>query len=63
MIDASRRGAALTRALWARADRLLHEIAKFGVVGIGAFVIDIGSYTGSYRRRYDVPYYPAAEPI
>ena len=32
------------------------------LVGL-AFVIDIGSYTGSYRRRYEVPYYPAAEPI
>ena len=32
------------------------------LVGL-AFVIDIGSYTGSYRRRNDVPYYPSTQPI
>ena len=60
MIDASRRGAALTRSVWARADRLLHEIAKFGVVGIGAFVIDIGlfnllRFAGGEGPMYDRP--------
>lgn len=60
MIDASRRGAALTRSVWARADRLLHEIAKFGVVGIGAFIIDIGlfnllRFAGGEGPMYDKP--------
>jgi len=60
VIDASRRGAALTRSVWARADRLLHEIAKFGVVGIGAFVIDIGlfnllRFAGGEGPMYDKP--------
>ncbi len=60
MIDASRRGAALTRSVWARADRLIHEIAKFGVVGIGAFIIDIGlfnllRFAGGEGPMYDKP--------
>jgi putative flippase GtrA len=60
VIDASRRSAALARSVWARADRLLHEIAKFGVVGIGAFVIDIGlfnllRFAGGEGPMYDKP--------
>lgn len=60
MIDASRRGAALARSVWAQADRLLHEIAKFGVVGIGAFLIDIGlfnllRFAGGEGPMYDRP--------
>ena len=60
MIDASRRGAALARSVWAQADRLLHEIAKFGVVGIGAFIIDIGlfnllRFAGGEGPMYDKP--------
>jgi putative flippase GtrA len=60
VIDASRRGAALARSVWAQADRLLHEIAKFGVVGIGAFIIDIGlfnllRFAGGEGPMYDRP--------
>lgn len=60
MIDASRRGAALARSVWTQADRLLHEIAKFGVVGIGAFIIDIGlfnllRFAGGEGPMYDRP--------
>jgi putative flippase GtrA len=60
VIDASRRGAVLARSGWARADRLLHEIAKFGVVGIGAFIIDIGlfnllRFAGGEGPMYDRP--------
>ena len=32
------------RALWLRFEDLIHEIAKFGVVGVFAFVIDVGLF-------------------
>lgn len=34
----------LARALWLRGRHLLEEIAKFGVVGLLAFVIDVGLF-------------------
>jgi putative flippase GtrA len=60
VIDASRRGAALARSIWAQADHLFHEIAKFGVVGIGAFMVDIGlfnllRFAGGEGPLYDKP--------
>ena len=60
MIDASRRGAALLRTVHDQAGHLLREIAKFGVVGIVAFVIDIGlfnllRFAGGEGPMYDRP--------
>jgi putative flippase GtrA len=60
VIDASRRGASMARSIWAQADHLLHEIAKFGVVGIGAFIVDIGlfnllRFAGGEGPLYDKP--------
>ena len=44
MIDASRRGSELLRSLYAQAGHLLHEVAKFGVVGLVALVVDVGLF-------------------
>ena len=59
-MDASRRGAGFVRAVNERAGHLLHEVAKFGVVGIVAFVIDIGlfnvlRFAGGEGPLYDRP--------
>lgn len=37
-------GRTLVRALYARVEHLIHELAKFGVVGAVAFVVDIGVF-------------------
>jgi putative flippase GtrA len=60
VIDASRRGAEFVRALYRQADHLVHEIAKFGVVGLGALVIDVGlfnllRFAGGEGPMYDRP--------
>ncbi len=60
MIDASRRGAALAHAVYRRADQIVRELAKFGVVGLGAFVIDITvfnllRFAGGEGPMYDKP--------
>ncbi|GAA0604796.1 hypothetical protein GCM10009547_03380 [Sporichthya brevicatena] len=34
----------LARSLYARVEHLLHEIAKFGIVGAIAFVVDVGTF-------------------
>ena len=34
----------VVRALYARVEHLIHELAKFGVVGAVAFVVDIGVF-------------------
>jgi putative flippase GtrA len=60
VIDASRRAASVAHMLWAQADHLVREIAKFGVVGLFAFVIDIGlfnilRFAGGEGPLYDRP--------
>ncbi len=60
MIDASRRAAALTRGLYQQVDHLVHEIAKFGAVGLVALVIDVGifnllRFAGGEGPMYDRP--------
>jgi putative flippase GtrA len=49
-----------TRALWGRAEQLLREVAKFGVVGLLALVIDVGlfnllRFAGGEGPLYDKP--------
>ncbi|MBA3742818.1 GtrA family protein [Sporichthya sp.] len=34
----------LVRALYARVEHLIHELAKFGIVGAIAFVVDVGTF-------------------
>jgi putative flippase GtrA len=34
----------LARSLYGRVEHLLHELAKFGVVGAVAFVVDVGTF-------------------
>jgi putative flippase GtrA len=51
---------ALTRAVHARVGTLLHEVAKFGVVGIVALVVDVGlfnllRFAGGEGPMYDKP--------
>ncbi|MFN8148369.1 MAG: GtrA family protein [Candidatus Nanopelagicales bacterium] len=60
MTDASRRGPELLSSLQARAGQLLHEVAKFGVVGIVALVVDVGlfnllRFAGGEGPMYDKP--------
>jgi putative flippase GtrA len=55
VIDASRRGSELLRSLYAEAGHLLHEVAKFGVVGLVALVVDVG--------LFNVLCYGAASPL
>lgn len=48
------------RALYRQADHLVHEIAKFGVVGLCALVIDVGlfnllRFAGGEGPLYDKP--------
>ena len=39
-----RQGSLRLQALYLRIEHLLHEVAKFGVVGLASFVIDIGLF-------------------
>ena len=60
MIDASRRGAAAMRSVVDQVDRLWHEVAKFGVVGLVALVVDVGlfnllRFAGGEGPMYDKP--------
>ena len=60
MTDASRRGPELLSSLQARAGQLLHEVAKFGVVGVVALVVDVGlfnllRFAGGEGPMYDKP--------
>ena len=60
MIDASRRGAAALRSVVDQVDRLWHEVAKFGVVGLVALVVDVGlfnllRFAGGEGPMYDKP--------
>lgn len=45
----------LVRALYARVEHLIHELAKFGIVGAVAFVVDVGTFnllrTGAMHDR------------
>ena len=34
----------VVRALYARVEHLIHELAKFGIVGAIAFVVDVGTF-------------------
>jgi putative flippase GtrA len=43
-MTASRRGAAALHGIYAQAGHLLHEVAKFGVVGLVALVVDVGLF-------------------
>jgi putative flippase GtrA len=59
---ASRRGVVerFRAALNSRADRLLREVAKFGIVGLAAFVVDVGVFNflrfhSEAARLYDKP--------
>lgn len=50
----------LARRAWAQVETLVHEIAKFGVVGLMAFVVDIGlfnvlRFAGGEGPFYDKP--------
>lgn len=50
----------LVRRVWAQVETLVHEIAKFGVVGLVAFVVDIGlfnvlRFAGGEGPFYDKP--------
>lgn len=50
--------ASLFRRLINQVDRLWHEVAKFGIVGLGAFVIDVGlfnllRFAGGQGPMYD----------
>ncbi len=44
MVEGSRRVAVAARSLYSRVQQLVHEVAKFGVVGLVAFVVDIGLF-------------------
>ena len=44
MSELARRSASTLRALYAQAEHIVHEMAKFGVVGVIAFVVDIGLF-------------------
>ena len=44
MSELARRSASTLRALYAQAEHIVHEMAKFGVVGVVAFVVDIGLF-------------------
>ncbi|HET7902219.1 MAG TPA: GtrA family protein [Candidatus Nanopelagicales bacterium] len=60
MTDASSRVTELYRSLHARAGHLLHEVAKFGVVGVVALVVDVGlfnllRFAGGEGPMYDKP--------
>jgi putative flippase GtrA len=43
-MDLSRSAAAATREMWLKVESLFAEVAKFGVIGLIAFVIDIGVF-------------------
>jgi len=60
VIDASRRAASVMHGLYQQADHLVREIAKFGVVGLAALVIDVGifnllRFAGGEGPMYDRP--------
>ncbi len=60
VIDASRHGAATLHALYEKAGHLVHEVAKFGIVGLGALVVDVGlfnllRFAGGQGPMYDKP--------
>ena len=37
-------GRDLVRSLYGRVEHLIHELAKFGIVGAIAFVVDVGTF-------------------
>ena len=50
----------LLRSLYARVEHLVHEVAKFGIVGLVALVVDIGlfnllRFSGGEGPMYDKP--------
>ena len=50
----------LLRSLYARVEHLVHEVAKFGIVGLVALVVDVGlfnllRYAGGEGPMYDRP--------
>jgi putative flippase GtrA len=44
VIDTSRRGSELLRSVYAQVEHLVHEVAKFGAVGLVALVVDVGLF-------------------
>lgn len=61
MTDATRPGdTSMLRSLYARVEHLVHEVAKFGVVGLVALVVDVGlfnllRFAGGEGPMYDKP--------
>jgi putative flippase GtrA len=60
VIQSTRRGATLLRGLYLQAGHLVREAAKFGVVGLGALVVDVGlfnalRFAGGEGPMYDRP--------
>jgi len=60
VIDASRRAASLVHTVYRQAGHLVHEVAKFGAVGLVALVIDVGlfnllRFAGGEGPMYDRP--------
>ncbi len=56
MIDATSTGStSVVRALYSRVDHLVHEVAKFGAVGLVALVVDVG--------LFNLLCYTAASPV
>jgi len=55
-MDLSRRVVVATRGVWVRAEHLRHEVAKFGVIGIIAFGLDIGLFN-LFRSMSDGPFH------
>jgi putative flippase GtrA len=58
--EASRRPSDLVRGLYRQADHLVHEIAKFGAVGLVSLVVDVGlfnllRFAGGEGPMYDKP--------
>jgi putative flippase GtrA len=50
----------LLRSLYGRVDHLVHEVAKFGIVGLAALVVDVGlfnllRFAGGEGPMYDKP--------
>jgi putative flippase GtrA len=44
VIDTSRRASELLRSVYAQVEHLVHEVAKFGAVGLVALVVDVGLF-------------------
>ena len=61
MTDATTAGdTSMLRSLYARVEHLVHEVAKFGVVGLVALVVDVGlfnllRFAGGEGPMYDKP--------